>query len=203
MLLFTERTLSGIGGGVQVGSAYFRSVAATGNFTQWGYTRSGTTATVYINDDSGASGSVGSSAVQATSYAVGAGNNTGSDCSDHDIAEIILLGGVAETASRQRFGGYLAHRWGLESNLPSGHPYKASPPYVYQFSGTARDKTGALAQRRVTVIRESDNTIVDSVLSDGTTGEYLIETLNAEPHTLLFSGEADRNAIVYSGVMPG
>ena len=28
----------------------------------------------------------------------------------------------------ERAEGYLAHKWGLESELPAGHPYKSSPP---------------------------------------------------------------------------
>lgn len=32
------------------------------------------------------------------------------------------------TNDRQKLEGYLAHRWGTASSLPSGHPYKSSPP---------------------------------------------------------------------------
>jgi hypothetical protein len=38
---------------------------------------------------------------------------------------------IAPTASetnRQKMEGYLAHKWSLQSLLPSGHPYKSSPP---------------------------------------------------------------------------
>jgi len=30
---------------------------------------------------------------------------------------------------RTKLEGYLAHKWGLTNNLPSGHPYKYEPPY--------------------------------------------------------------------------
>ena len=30
---------------------------------------------------------------------------------------------------RKKLEGYLAHKWGLTDNLPSGHPYKYEPPY--------------------------------------------------------------------------
>ena len=36
----------------------------------------------------------------------------------------------ADTTLRQKTEGYLAHKWGLAANLPAGHPYKATPPYV-------------------------------------------------------------------------
>lgn len=38
---------------------------------------------------------------------------------------------VFESASaddRQKAEGYMAHKWGLTANLPSGHPYKSSAP---------------------------------------------------------------------------
>jgi len=45
-----------------------------------------------------------------------------------DIAEIaVVIGGITET-ERDKMEGYLAHKWGLEANLPGGHPYKSSAP---------------------------------------------------------------------------
>jgi hypothetical protein len=45
-----------------------------------------------------------------------------------DIAEIIALPSVATADTRQRIEGYLAHKWGLEANLPNDHPYKTVGP---------------------------------------------------------------------------
>lgn len=45
-----------------------------------------------------------------------------------DIAEVILLSTVPSTSERQKIEGYLAHKWGLVSNLPLAHPYKNSAP---------------------------------------------------------------------------
>lgn len=47
---------------------------------------------------------------------------------DGKIAEIVLLPSVADTTTRQKLEGYLAHKWGLTANLPSNHPYKVNPP---------------------------------------------------------------------------
>lgn len=47
---------------------------------------------------------------------------------DADTAEIIILNEVPSTDDRQKIEGYLAHRHGLASSLPVGHPYKGSPP---------------------------------------------------------------------------
>jgi hypothetical protein len=38
---------------------------------------------------------------------------------------------IAESCTvecRQQMEGYLAHKWGLAGNLPSGHPYKDNAP---------------------------------------------------------------------------
>lgn len=47
---------------------------------------------------------------------------------DGTIAEVICITGDLSTEDRQKIEGYLAHKWGLESNLPAGHPYKNSAP---------------------------------------------------------------------------
>ena len=44
--------------------------------------------------------------------------------------EIIVLHYMPSTNIIQGIEGYLAHKWGLTANLPSGHPYKTAPPYV-------------------------------------------------------------------------
>jgi hypothetical protein len=45
-----------------------------------------------------------------------------------EIAEGIAIEGSLTTADRQKLEGYLAWKWGLEANLPAGHPYKAAAP---------------------------------------------------------------------------
>ena len=44
--------------------------------------------------------------------------------------EIIALSSVPSVADREKIEGYLAHKWGLAANLPSGHTYKSSPPSI-------------------------------------------------------------------------
>ena len=41
--------------------------------------------------------------------------------------ETIIIEDVSEE-TRQKMEGYLAWKWGLEMNLPSGHPYEFAPP---------------------------------------------------------------------------
>jgi hypothetical protein len=47
---------------------------------------------------------------------------------DGEICEIIIVAGSPDTTTRQLIEGYLAWKWGLEANLPSGHPYEFGPP---------------------------------------------------------------------------
>lgn len=45
-----------------------------------------------------------------------------------DIAELLVVTNDLTNDTRDRVEGYLAHKWGLEGNLPSGHPYKNAAP---------------------------------------------------------------------------
>ena len=46
------------------------------------------------------------------------------------IAEVVLTNNLLSTTDRQLLEGYLAWKWGLEANLPVGHPFRNSPPTV-------------------------------------------------------------------------
>jgi hypothetical protein len=48
---------------------------------------------------------------------------------DGGLSEIIIVSSVMSIEDRQKIEGYLAHKWGLEANLPSDHPYKTKAPY--------------------------------------------------------------------------
>lgn len=45
-----------------------------------------------------------------------------------EVAEKIITTSDLSTADRQKLEGYLAWKWGLEANLPAGHPFKNTPP---------------------------------------------------------------------------
>lgn len=47
-----------------------------------------------------------------------------------NIHEIVALNVQASTANRQLIEGYLAWKWGLQANLPGGHPYQSAAPTV-------------------------------------------------------------------------
>ena len=59
---------------------------------------------------------------------LGTNYNTNNDFLEGDIAEFIIVDGVASTSDRQKVEGYLAHKWGTTAALASSHPYKSSQP---------------------------------------------------------------------------
>lgn len=44
------------------------------------------------------------------------------------MAEIVWTNALLSADDRQKLEGYLAWKWGLEANLPTGHPYKSARP---------------------------------------------------------------------------
>lgn len=44
------------------------------------------------------------------------------------IFEVVYAPVMLSTLDRQKLEGYLAHKWGLTTNLPSDHPYKIAAP---------------------------------------------------------------------------
>lgn len=54
-------------------------------------------------------------------------SNTGVETINGDYGEVIIVNEY-DLTTRQRMEGYLAHKWGLEGNLPNDHPHKNSAP---------------------------------------------------------------------------
>jgi hypothetical protein len=48
--------------------------------------------------------------------------------STQTLSEFVVSTNVITTTDRQKLEGYLAHKWGLEGNLPADHPYKSAAP---------------------------------------------------------------------------
>lgn len=47
------------------------------------------------------------------------------------VYELLVFPNNLDLSDFQKVEGYLAHKWGLTANLPSGHPYKSSPPTLF------------------------------------------------------------------------
>jgi type IV pilus assembly protein PilA len=56
------------------------------------------------------------------------GSSIGTYYSNIEVSEAIASYSALSTLDRQRMEGYLAWKWGLQANLPSGHPFKNSAP---------------------------------------------------------------------------
>lgn len=56
--------------------------------------------------------------------------NGGAPVANVRIAEVIIFSSYIAQSLRENIEGYLAHKWGLAANLPSGHPYKNAAPTV-------------------------------------------------------------------------
>jgi hypothetical protein len=99
---------------------------------------SSSTLTQYLTGTQTQSYSTYSSFYDATNgYRLGAINN-GDDGYPYpyrwwgNIAEVALFSRALSTSERQQMEGYLAWKWGIQSSLPSGHPYLSTAPLYSQ-----------------------------------------------------------------------
>ena len=66
-----------------------------------------------------------------TTVVLGPGGPAGAVAGDNiDMWEFIEYDGIMTTTQRQKVEGYLAWKWGIQANLPSGHPYYSAKPMV-------------------------------------------------------------------------
>ena len=89
--------------------------------------RNGNTVGIGVNGSTETTNSNGQDLGTMTFWTVGAlANNSGN--LNGFIAEIVVVSSY-DTANYQKLQGYLAWKWGLQGNLPSGHTYKNKPPF--------------------------------------------------------------------------
>jgi len=63
----------------------------------------------------------------SSQYFIGYPTTSGSSLTGA-ISELVVYSSVVTGTQRQEIEGYLACKWNLQSNLPSGHPYRSSCP---------------------------------------------------------------------------
>ena len=61
-------------------------------------------------------------------FYINTGGCCGGETSNSQIAEVIIYNIDLSTTNCSIIEGYLAWKWGLQSNLPSNHPYKSASP---------------------------------------------------------------------------
>ena len=81
------------------------------------FSRFGTTIVTYGSSGAGLSG-----------FYINTGGCCGNEKSDAQIAEVIIYNVSLADADCRRVEGYLAWKWGLQANLPVGHPYISAAP---------------------------------------------------------------------------
>lgn len=121
---------------------------------------------------SGASGTFTNKVLAGDFVLSGRNSSDGHAGMDADLAEYILISGIPSTEIREKIEGYLAHKWNLQFNLPSEHPYKnVAPGGVVQnshsleyLSGPNGSVTGFTSQ---SVHTGSDGISVEAVASSG------------------------------------
>jgi len=59
---------------------------------------------------------------------IGQSRNNNGHTVEGMIGEVLVFARVLSDTDRQLVEGYLAWKWGLEGDLPSGHPYKSAAP---------------------------------------------------------------------------
>jgi len=62
-----------------------------------------------------------------------------------DFCEVVAFPDVVDLDTHHKIEGYLAHKWGIATNLESIHPYKNIPPYSNVIGNTAKTILGAQA----------------------------------------------------------
>ena len=134
--------IGGIGG--QSSNAYtaISDAYTAGAWRTFGFVsdRSGWTNTTYQNGTSIGEATIPSNTTTNLTNAfpmlVGAYNNTSGDANppqagyylDGGVGELLVFSSALTTIQRQKVEGYLAHKWGLQTSLPSNHPHKTIAP---------------------------------------------------------------------------
>ena len=91
-----------------------------------GVTHDGTTTTLYGN---GAQLAQGAKTLATNTGILRVGSSRGiSEYAQMLLAEVVFVSRSFATLERQKLEGYLAHKWGLEADLPADHPYKNYGP---------------------------------------------------------------------------
>ena len=88
----------------------------------------GTNGYLWQNGTAGSlTGTASSGNFAITKYAIGNQANPTGEVWQGTIGEVILYNTALTTSQRQQVEGYLAYKWGLQSNLPSTHPMSNNP----------------------------------------------------------------------------
>jgi hypothetical protein len=98
------------------------------NVASWTQRSSDRAVSYWNNGTNYATSGIPANEAANTGYIIGSATVNNIEPFPGDFCELVVLNEEASTNTRQRIEGYLAHKWGLTANLPSGHPYRNLPP---------------------------------------------------------------------------
>lgn len=195
--------LSGNNNGVQV--AAYRNGSALMTFTPssstspfiYDFVINGSTFNAFVNGSSiastGSSGNFGYSR-----YGIGTQVGTQTLNWTGLIGEVIIFNTALTSFERQQIEGYLAWKWGLYTNLPTGHPFRPNPVFTRPFQPIDIDGCALWldAADASTISISSINNISQwrDKSSSGLTGTavnspgYFISSINGLPAVVFSSG---------------
>lgn len=92
---------------------------------------SGTILTLNGSEETGIAYGATPTGFTSTARSIGRFQNVAGVTLNHlgmDLCELFVVQSLLSESDRQKAVGYLAHKWGTTSSLPSGHPYKTVAP---------------------------------------------------------------------------
>jgi hypothetical protein len=208
--LATDHPIIVNSGGTQLG--YYNN--GTGAFYQFGsLTLDGAaTALLYVSISASRSYSAALNGTLTTSAASTAGtadtnmfywlgNSSGRQQAWGTLNEMIIMSNTT-TAYRQQVEGYLAWKWGLQANLPTGHPFKVSPTASRIFTPNDLDQCVLwLDAADATTMTYSSGSNISS-WRDKSSSQTSATTTVAGSYTCTYSS-ASNSVVFYNGTTTG
>ena len=123
-------------------------------------------ATTLRIDGTSYSSTVSSTGTNTEGFKIGSYTNSGTPAystynANFDVAEILVYGANLSTYQEQVIEGYLANKWGLQSNLPSTHLYKNTFPStdIFDFRSIRGSVLWADASNTTTISLSGSNLV--------------------------------------------
>jgi hypothetical protein len=92
------------------------------------------------------------------------------------LGELIIIDSRLSTENRQKLEGYLAHKWGLASELPADHPYRSAAPSTgaatVTLGPTADDVDGDMLTTTWAKVSGPGNVVFDDASALETTATF-------------------------------
>ncbi len=146
--------------------------------------RSGPYLTVYVNGSLALSVNIGAAEINSNGVLYIAGAPGSQNGIYGYLDEFRITNGVARYSSNY---------------TPTGHRFPDFGPA--SLTGTVRDASGNPISRLVRSYRSSDGLLVDSVVSDSTTGAFSLRATDLSEHFVIVH-DAEKNALIFDHVTP-